>query len=110
MKKDLDRRGFLRIAGASTVFQAAGPTPESIRSTVDQYRIALGRGDNVNAAGSLGTGHREINWDGNGSTATVTAPTHVPGHRLRRCANRPGSGSSPATGLPARMTPRVGTS
>jgi hypothetical protein len=35
-----------------TVFQAAGPTPESIRFTVDQYRIAFGRGDNGNAAGS----------------------------------------------------------
>jgi hypothetical protein len=58
-----------------TVFQAAGPTPASIQSTVDQYRFALGQGDNGNAAGSLETGHREINWDGNGSTATVKAPT-----------------------------------
>ncbi len=107
MKKDLDRRGFLRIAGAfigaaqaqdelfrnvvtPSVLPAAGPTPESIRSTVDRYRIALGPGESVNAAGSLGTGHREINWDGNGSTATETAPTHTLGHRLRGWANRPG--------------------
>jgi hypothetical protein len=42
------------------VFQAAGPTADSIQSTVDEFRAALG------------DPHREINWDGPGGTATTT--------------------------------------
>jgi len=50
------------------VFQAAGPTADSIRCTVDAYRAALGPTNNANAAGPLASGRREINWDG-GSTS-----------------------------------------
>jgi hypothetical protein len=42
------------------VFQAAAPTADSIQSTVDEFRAALG------------DPHREINWDGPGGTATTT--------------------------------------
>jgi len=58
-----------------TLFQAAGPTPASIQSTVDQYRAALGAVNNGNAAGPLVSGRREINWDGGGSAATSPGPT-----------------------------------
>src|SRR4030095_12643903 len=51
-------------------FQAPGPDPLSIQSTVDQFREVLGGINNGNAAGPLDTGRREINWDGGGSTAT----------------------------------------
>jgi hypothetical protein len=58
-----------------TVFQAAGPTPASIQSAVDQYRAALGAVNNGNNPGPLAGGRREINWDGGGSTATSPGPT-----------------------------------
>jgi hypothetical protein len=57
------------------VFQAAGPTPASIQSTVDQYRAALGAVNNGNVAAPFASGRREINWDGLGSTATSLGPT-----------------------------------
>ena len=43
------------------VFQAAGPTTNSIQSSVDEYRAAV----------SVPAGRREINWDG-GNAAIVT--------------------------------------
>jgi hypothetical protein len=55
------------------VFQAAGPTAESIESTVDAYRVALGA-PNGNAEGPLAGGRREINWDGIGGTDATTPP------------------------------------
>ncbi len=58
---------------APTVFQAAGPNAASIQSSVDAFRDALGNPNNGNA-GSLGTGRREINWDGGGANDTTTAP------------------------------------
>lgn len=58
---------------APLVFQAAGPNSASIQSTIDAYRAALGNPDNKNS-GPLGTGHREINWDGGGGVDTTTAP------------------------------------
>ena len=60
-----------------TVFQAAGPNAASIQSVVDAYRAALGNPNNGNA-GSLGTGHREINWDGAGGVDTSTTPPVTP--------------------------------
>ena len=56
------------------VFQAAGPTAQSIQSTVDAYRAALGQPNNGNAAGPLASGRREINWDGGGANATTDVP------------------------------------
>jgi hypothetical protein len=58
-----------------TVFQAAGPTVESIQGTVDAFRAALGNPNNGNAPGPLAGGRREINWDGgatNNQTTTVS--------------------------------------
>ncbi len=56
------------------VFQAAGPTAQSIQSTVDAFRAALGDPNNGNAPGPLGSGRREINWDGGGANDTTSAP------------------------------------
>jgi hypothetical protein len=55
------------------VFQAAGPTAESIQSTVDAYRTALGD-PNGSDQGPLPGGRREINWDGGGGVDATTAP------------------------------------
>lgn len=61
---------------APTVFQAAGKDVASIQSSVDAFRAALGNPNNGNA-GPLGTGHREINWDGAGGVdTTTTAPVN----------------------------------
>jgi hypothetical protein len=63
-----------REVDAQVVFQAAGPTPDSIRETVDAYRAALG--DPNNGSGpSAPSGRREINWDGAvPGTDTTTGP------------------------------------
>src|SRR6266542_2555216 len=60
-----------------TVFQAAGPNVASIQSSVDAFRTALGNPNNGNA-GSLMTGHREINWDGAGGVDTTTTAPVTP--------------------------------
>jgi hypothetical protein len=59
---------------APAVFQAAGPTAESIQGTVDQFRAALGEPNNGNNPGPLDSGRREINWDGGGNVDTTTDP------------------------------------
>ena len=64
----------VRQARAQVVFQAAGPTAESIQATVDAFRAALGEPNNGNAAGPLAAGRREINWDGGGNNDTTTDP------------------------------------
>jgi hypothetical protein len=56
------------------VFQAAGPDAESIQSTVDAFRAALGEPNNANAPGPLAIGRREINWDGGGNNDTTDIP------------------------------------
>ena len=58
---------------APSVFQAAGPTIESIQGTVNQYRAALGDPNNGIAPGPLTIGRREINWDGGSTTNQSTA-------------------------------------
>ena len=59
-----------------TVFQAAGPTADSIQSTVDAFRAALGDPNNGNNPPPLDrSGHREINWDGGNPTiVTILQP------------------------------------
>jgi hypothetical protein len=66
------------------VFQAAGPTVESIQSMVDAFRAALGGVNNGNAPGPLTEGRREINWDGGGAVATSRAPTPFDGFLITR--------------------------
>jgi hypothetical protein len=84
------------------VFQAAGPTIESIRGTVDQFRAVLGDPNNANTAGPLTNGRREINWDGGGSATTVSA-TPFAGFLIIRGAlfTTPGTGfvQAPPAGL-----------
>ena len=93
----------LTNATPAAVFQAAGPTPSSIQSSVDQFRMALGGVNNGSTPGPLSGGRREINWDGGGSTATSLGSTPFDVF-LNSRGNRsitPGSGfvQAPATGL-----------
>jgi hypothetical protein len=88
---------------APAVFQAAGPNAASIQATVDAFRAALGGDNNGNVGGPLGSGRREINWDGGGSTATSPAPTPFAGFLNTRGGlfTTTGTGfvQAPATGL-----------
>jgi hypothetical protein len=62
-----------------TVFQAAGPKADSIQSTVDAFRAALGDPNNGNNPPPLDrSGRREINWDGVGGTDTTTTGPVTP--------------------------------
>ena len=64
---------------APTVFQAAGPTPDSIRSTVDAFRAVPGLETvNGNNPGPLPSGRREINWDGGNPNVLDTTPPVTP--------------------------------
>jgi hypothetical protein len=90
-------------ADAPVLFQAAGPSIASIQSSVDEFRAALGIVNNGSTPGPLTEGHREINWDGLGSTATSSVPTPFAGFQLTRGALfvTPGEGfvQAPASGL-----------
>jgi hypothetical protein len=66
--------GYAQDTVQPAVFQAAGPNAETIQSSVDAFRAALGEPNNGNAAGPLASGRREINWDGGGADDTTTPP------------------------------------
>jgi hypothetical protein len=55
--------------------QAAGTSPAAIQSAVDAYRADLGN-LNPNTPGSVGSGRREINWDG--VPDAFAAPNNLP--------------------------------
>jgi hypothetical protein len=88
---------------APVVFQAAGPNVASVLGIVEQFRVALGGANNLNAPGPLVSGRREINWDGGGSSATALAPTPFTGFLTSRGAlfNTDGEGfvQAPLDGL-----------
>jgi hypothetical protein len=64
-----------RDSATPIVFQAAGATTDSIQSSVDSFRAALGIPNNGNNPGPLSHGRREINWDGgNPNVLDTTAP------------------------------------
>jgi hypothetical protein len=89
---------------APTVFQAAGPTAESIQGVVDQFRAALGEPNNGSDPGPLASGRREINWDGGGSDETTDPVTPFDGFLDSRGSQftTPGTGltQAPASGGP----------
>jgi MYXO-CTERM domain-containing protein len=56
------------------LFTVGGTTSAaSITPTIDSFRAAIGGPNNANAAGPLGAGRREINWDGGGAVSTLSA-------------------------------------
>ena len=72
--------GMIRTQAAHAetfVFQAAGPTAESIQGTVDAYRLALGALKG-NDPGPLPGGRREINWDGGAVGVDATTDPVTP--------------------------------
>jgi hypothetical protein len=71
----LEHVGYASDLMPPKIFQAAGPTKDSIEGVIDEYRVALGEPNNANAPGPLTDGRREINWDGGGSDVTTPPVT-----------------------------------
>jgi hypothetical protein len=91
-----------------TVFQAAGPDANSIQSTVDEFRAALGANNGITQPGGpiIAGGRREINWDGGSPANTTTSLTPTPtldqflvGRGARFTTPGTGFVQAPATGL-----------
>jgi hypothetical protein len=64
-------------ASATVIFSDAGANIAAISTTVSNYQAALGNPNNGSTPAPLGSGRREINWDGGGppvinGTAPVT--------------------------------------
>ena len=104
--QDDDRHEHGKHFVTPAVFQAAGPTANSIQSTVDAFRAALGDPNNGNA-GPLASGRREINWDGGGNNNTTTPPvTPFDVFLNTRGARFTTRGSRPFPGASIGRTPR----
>jgi len=56
---------------APKVFQAAGPSVDSIKGSFTEYQNELGGKNNNNDASHNDGGFRQINWDGGGTSTTV---------------------------------------
>jgi hypothetical protein len=65
------------LQATPVVFSAAGADAASIQATVDAFRVSLGT-LNPSVPGSLGSGRREINWDG--VPDALSAPNAFPGN------------------------------
>ena len=63
------------LSGLVTLRSVAGANAAAIQATVDAFRTDLGT-LNANTAGSVGTGRREINWDG--VPDAFAAPNNLP--------------------------------
>ena len=89
--------------GPPVVFQAAGPTVDSIQSTVDAFRAALGDPNNGNNPPPLDrSGHREINWDGGNPNIVTTTDPVTPFNTFLN--TRGGQFTTPGVGL-SQATP-----
>ena len=77
-------------------FSASGPNAADIQPTVDSFRAALGA-LNPNVAGSVGSGRREINWDG--VPDALSAPNNLPANFFNLNSPRGVVFSTPGTGF-----------
>jgi hypothetical protein len=88
-------------AGASPIIFSVGGdnTTASIQATVDAFRTAVGNPNNLNNAGPILGGRREINWDGGGGVSATTPPVTPFNTFLNRGAQftTPGTGLTQAT-------------
>jgi len=95
------------VASATPItLSASGPTTAAIQGQVDAYRAALGT-LNPNAAGSFGTGRREINWDG--VPDGFSAPNNLPSNFFNVNSPRGVVFSTPGTGFQVSATAASGT-
>jgi hypothetical protein len=94
----------LHADAAPIVFQSSGNDAAAIQAQVDAFRAAVGNPNNGNTPGPLGSGRREINWDG-GGTATTVSGTPFNGFQNNRGAQFATSG----TGFIQALDTGVGT-
>ena len=90
----------------SLSFFASGPDAAAITPTVNAFRTDLGS-LNPNVVGSLGTGRREINWDG--VPANFSAPNLLPNDFFNVNSPRGTVFSTPGTGVAVSATATNGT-
>jgi len=99
--------GSTLAVAAPIVFQASGAL--DVAAKVAEFRAALGGPNNLNNPGPLGTGRREINWDGGTATDGTLAVNPFAGFRDARGATfiTPGSGltQTPITGGTQEIAP-----
>ena len=81
---------------ALVTFSSSGANASDIQATVDNFRTALGA-LNPNVVGSLGTGRREINWDG--VPDALSAPNNLPANFFNVNSPRGVVFSTPGTGF-----------
>jgi hypothetical protein len=81
---------------AQLVRTGAGADAASIQAIVDQYRADLGP-LNANVVGSLGSGRREINWDGVPDASA--APNNLPGNFFNSNSPRGAVFTTPGTAV-----------
>ena len=89
--------GAGRSQASSIVFQSAGANAAAHHT--DRQRVPRRRSGtlNPNVVGSLGTGRREINWDG--VPNNFAAPNHLPADFFNVNSPRGVVFSTPGTGL-----------
>ncbi len=78
------------------IYSAAGANAAAIQATVDSFRADLGT-LNPNTPGSVGTGRREINWDG--VPDSFASPNALPGNFFNVNSARGVVFSTPGTGF-----------
>jgi len=88
------------------VFSGSGATPAGIQATVDSFRAALGT-LNPNTPGSVGSGRREINWDG--VPDAFSAPNNLAADFFNVNSPRGVVFSTPGTGFQVSATAASGT-
>lgn len=91
---------------ALVTFSASGANPSDIQTTVDSFRTTLGT-LNPNVVGSLGTGRREINWDGVPDASS--APNNLPANFFNVNSPRGVVFSTPGIGFQVSATAASGT-
>jgi hypothetical protein len=79
---------------APVLFTASGLLAGNIQATVDAFRAGIGGANNGNAPGPIGSGRREINWDGGGAVTPTNSTTPFAGFQNNRgvLLQTPGTG------------------
>ena len=95
----------VQVQAAPISFTAAAANAAGIQTTVDGYRASLGA-LNPNVAGSVGSGRREINWDGVPDASA--APNNLPANFFNSNSPRGVVFSTPGTGFQVSANAGVG--
>ena len=98
--------GALHAAPVTTA--GAANVASDLQATVDAFRAALGNPNNANNPGPLGSGRREINWDGGGATTPSPGPTPFTVFQNTRGATMTTPGTGFTQAAPADLATQFG--